>query len=70
MYPPNAYDFMAAYVIPLDTWFLIPEEMLRGKKGIQVQHKKGRSKYEKYREAWELLGGVEKASEEEFPIVR
>lgn len=57
MYPANAYDFMAAYVIPLDTWFLIPEKMLRGKKGIQVQHRKGRSKYEKYREAWELLGG-------------
>ena len=66
MYPADAYDFMAAYVIPLDTWFILPEKVLRGKRGIQVQHKKGRSKYEKYREAWKLLGGgiIEAETEE------
>lgn len=61
MYPANAYDFMAVFVIPHSVWFILPEEVLRGKKAVQVQHKKGRSKYEKYREAWGLLGGRERA---------
>ena len=36
---------------------MVEEKTLFASLGIQVQHKKGRSKYEKYREAWELLGG-------------
>ena len=58
-YPDDAFDFMAVYVIPLDSWFILPEKVVRGKRGVQVQPRSKRSKYAQYREAWCLLGGRE-----------
>ena len=58
-YPENAFDFMAVYVIPLNTWFIVPETVVRGKRGVQVQPRSKRSKYAEYKEAWQLLGGRE-----------
>lgn len=62
-YPENAFDFMAVYVIPLNTWFIVPETVVRGKRGVQVQPRSKRSKYAEYKEAWQLLGGREEATE-------
>ncbi len=38
-YPPGSFDFVAAYEIPEDTWYIIPEKAIRGMGAISlVQH--------------------------------
>lgn len=54
-YRAGALDFLAAYVIPEDTWYIIPAKEIRGKKSISLGTAGGEAKYEKYREAWNLL---------------
>jgi hypothetical protein len=49
---------VAAYLIPEDLWYIIPEEMIRGQGSIAVYPRLKKSKYGRYREAWHLLGGV------------
>ena len=55
-YPPGSVDFFAVYLIPLDTWYIIPYSVLGG--GACTLHLRthgGRQKYSRYREAWHLL---------------
>lgn len=61
-YPPGSFDFLAAYVILEDTWYIIPEKEIRGLKSISLCTTElgSEAKYEHYREAWGLL---RKASE-------
>lgn len=61
-YPPGSFDFVAAYVILEDAWYIIPEKEIRGLKSISLctTGLGSEAKYEKYREAWSLL---RKASE-------
>ncbi len=59
-YPGGSFDFVAAYVIPEDAWYIIPEKEIRGLKSISLCTVGGEAKYERYREAWSLL---RKASE-------
>lgn len=59
-YRPGAFDFLAAYVIPEDLWYIIPAKEIRGLKSISLCTVGGEAKYELYREAWNLL---RKASE-------
>jgi len=61
-YPPGSFDFVAAYVILEDAWYIIPEKEIRGLKSISLCTTElgSEAKYEKYREAWSLL---RKASE-------
>jgi hypothetical protein len=54
-YEDNAFDFLAAYVIPEDTWYIIPAEQIRGQGSIALYPQLKKSKYGKYREAWQLL---------------
>jgi len=54
-YPPGSFDFLAAYIVFEDAWYIIPEEKILGMKSISLHTKCGHSKYEKYREAWQLL---------------
>jgi hypothetical protein len=54
-YPPGSFDFLAAYIVFEDAWYIIPEEEILGMKSISLHTKCNKSKYEKYREAWELL---------------
>lgn len=35
-YPPGSFDFVAAYVIPEDAWYIIPEKEIRGLKSISL----------------------------------
>ncbi|MGA8860323.1 MAG: hypothetical protein WB506_09960, partial [Candidatus Sulfotelmatobacter sp.] len=37
-------------------WYIIPEEEILGMRSVSLHTKNSHSKYEKYREAWELLG--------------
>ncbi len=55
-YPPGSFDFLAAYVIWDDAWYIIPAEMIEGQVRVTVYPQSGKSKYAPYREAWHLLG--------------
>jgi len=54
-YPAGAFDFVAAYVIPADTWYILPAGLIQGMKWVTLQPDSPNSKYEPYREAWGLL---------------
>jgi hypothetical protein len=55
-YPPGSFDFLAAYVVLEDAWYIIPEEEVRGMENITLHTGSSWAKYEEYREAWYLLG--------------
>jgi hypothetical protein len=52
-YREGAFDFLAAYAILEDAWYLVPEKAIRGLGSICLCS--AMPKYERYREAWELL---------------
>jgi hypothetical protein len=54
-YRAGAFDFVAAYVVLEDAWYIIPAKEIRGKKSICLCTEGAEAKYEPYREAWELL---------------
>jgi|ERR1017187_1057750 hypothetical protein len=54
-YPPGSFDFLAAYVIYDDAWYIIPAEKIQDLARITVYPHSAKSKYAKYREAWHLL---------------
>ena len=56
-YIGDVFDFVAAYLIPEDLWYIIPAEMIRGQGSVAVYPKLRKSKYHPYREAWHLLRG-------------
>ena len=60
LYRRDEIDFFAIYVIPRDTWYIIPLRAIRPVR----QHvclfphvKSSRGRYERFREAWHLLAG-------------
>ena len=55
-YTVSQIDFLAAYVIPADVWYIVPARVATRLKGnIWLSpHKKGH-KYERFMEAWDLL---------------
>lgn len=57
-YQGDAFDFLAAYLIPEDVWYIIPAERLKGQGSIALYPKLKNAKYGRYKEAWELLKGV------------
>ena len=60
-YRPDEVDFIAVFVAPHDAWYLIPVDVLSGRKFINLYpggHKrKDAGRFEHYREAWHLLKG-------------
>jgi hypothetical protein len=54
-YAAGSFDFLAAYAIIEDAWYIIPAELIHGKECITLYPNSPTSKYEKYREAWQLL---------------
>jgi hypothetical protein len=55
-YTKAQIDFVVAYVVPLDMWYIVPIEACAGKSGMHLCPKsRGKAKYERYREAWCLL---------------
>ena len=65
-YRGNAFDFVAAYVIPEDAWYILPEEVVRGKWSISLHPNFERSKYGEFKEAWHLLRGEDSGNVIEF----
>jgi hypothetical protein len=54
-YTPDQIDFIAAYVIPVDAWYILPIKATNAQPDILLTPQNSRSKYEKYKEAWHLL---------------
>jgi len=54
-YPPGSFDFLAAYVVLEDAWYIIPEAEVVGLDSVTLYPDSQRSKYERFREAWHLL---------------
>jgi hypothetical protein len=71
----NKFDFVAAYVIPEDVCFILPEKKVRGMWSVGLYPKLESSKYHEYNEAWHLLRGeapdsvawIEACAEEYIP---
>jgi hypothetical protein len=56
LYVLEEIDFVAAYVIPADLWYIIPAGVVEKRKGsISLAPLNRRSRYERYLEAWHLL---------------
>jgi hypothetical protein len=55
-YPSGSFDFLAAYVVTENAWYIIPEETIQGQESVSLYPKLPKARYEKYREAWHLLG--------------
>jgi len=59
----GAFDFLAAYVIPEDTWYLVPAKLIRGLASICLCSHVAN---EEYREAWHLLQTRSECEESHF----
>jgi hypothetical protein len=54
-YEGDPFDFLAAYLIPEDVWYIIPAEKFRGQGSIALYPRLRKSKYGEFKEAWHLL---------------
>jgi hypothetical protein len=54
-YTTGSFDFVAAYVVPEDVWYIIPVRDIRGRECMSLCSNSTRNENEKYREAWHLL---------------
>lgn len=60
-YSAGEFDFLAAYVIPEDVWYIVPSKVVaKGKMGMIILSPSiPGHRYETYLEAWHLLRGTE-----------
>jgi hypothetical protein len=56
-YQLGEFDFLAAYVISEDVWYIIPARLIIGRTTVAIRLYPSRpnSKYAPYKEAWHLL---------------
>jgi hypothetical protein len=54
-YAAQQLDFIAAYVIPADAWYIIPAALIVGKQDILLSPHREKSKFGRFKEAWHLL---------------
>jgi len=64
-YRRGSFDYLAAFVIPEDVWYIIPARLVFGLKSISLCTEGGEAKYEEYREAWSLLRKASEVAEPE-----
>ena len=52
-------DALVAYVAPENAWYVLPVRVVRRLRALKLftGSRRKRSKFEKYREAWWVLGG-------------
>ena len=62
-YTRGSFDFVAAYVVPEDVWYIIPVRDIRGRECMSLCSSSTRNENEKYREAWHLLREAAEACE-------
>ena len=53
-YAAGSFDFLAAYVVPQDAWYIVPAGLVQGKRCLTFYPNSPTAKYEQYREAWHL----------------
>ncbi len=63
-YEPGSFDFLAAYVVLRDAWYIIPAGAVLGKETVALFSQSKHAKYEGYREAWHLLREASAACED------
>lgn len=54
-YARDHLDYIAAYVIELDLWYIIPVAATKGQEHVMLSPHRAKSKFAEYREAWHLL---------------
>jgi hypothetical protein len=57
-YLPSEVDFLAAYIIPEDSWFILPLDLIQSRTSLLFSPKnyyRGQGQYGPYREAWHQL---------------
>jgi PD-(D/E)XK endonuclease len=54
-YTAGDIDFIVAYIIPVDLWYVVPIADLASRKGLSLSPYSVNSKTEKYCEAWSLF---------------
>ncbi len=54
-YAAGVIDFIAAYVLPEDVWYIIPFREIAGTATVCLDPRNPRNRYRPYREAWNLL---------------
>ncbi len=54
-YPAGAVDFIAAYVLPEDVWYILPFRQIASTSTVCLDPRNPRNRYRPYREAWDLL---------------
>jgi len=54
-YAPDDLDFIAAWIIPHNTWYIIPFRLLTAKATVRLDPSNPHNRYDRYREAWRLL---------------
>ena len=65
------FQYLAAYVIPRDVWYIIPFAMVSGRQGIQLRPDDPPDNgYERFREAWNVLREVPPAIKPWEPPVK
>src|SRR5271170_674829 len=57
IYKKDSFDFVAAFVIPEDVWYILPEKVVLGMSTIGLNPALAGAKYDAYKEAWHLLRG-------------
>jgi hypothetical protein len=58
VYTADEIDVLAAHIVPLDVWYLVPVQALAAGTSLRLYPEGGcaRARFEKYREAWQVLG--------------
>jgi len=69
-YKKGSFDYLAAFVIPEDVWYIIPARLVIGLKSISLCTVGGEAKYEEYREAWSLLRKASEVAEPEGEVAQ
>jgi hypothetical protein len=54
-YAKHDLDFIAAYVIPADCWYIVPIAIVGMQLHLLLSPHRENSKYHRYKEAWQLL---------------
>ncbi len=54
-YTGDPFDFVAAYLVPEDLWYILPAALCVGHTELAIHPASQKSKYWPYREAWNLL---------------
>ena len=54
-YEPGSFDFLAAYVVLEDAWYILPAGKVAGRETVCLFSKSKYARYEDYQEAWQLL---------------